>query len=220
LAYNKLERTFAVKEYFGIVPFPSLRSIDLGNNKLSSFPIWTTSVDGIENINVENNSIARLPARELCQCKNLVSLVLYGNPQKTVRATILSQGSRAVIEYLRKRGGAPADEVQSPPTRKPGARVESNDCEYASRAPMQSPSPPSSGDSRVTESPIAHPRADVDAMKRDAAEMQKRVDAMSTQLSDDFSLTTAKKYALKKSLAVTRANLIRLKRAMKETSLR
>ena len=63
-----------------------------------------------------------IPSAELCRLANLRTLLLAGNPQRTVRAPVVQQGSAKVIEYLRNKSGvtqaalAPAPAPASSPS--------------------------------------------------------------------------------------------------------
>jgi len=81
---------------------PGLVTLDLSNNKIESLGSSLNSALCLEYLNVENNNLHEIPA-ELAALPRLKVLLIAGNAQRTVRTTLLQQGSSKVIEYLRSR---------------------------------------------------------------------------------------------------------------------
>jgi len=85
---------------------PSLRSLMLAGNRLTSIPAVLTTLPALTSVDVRDNEIAMVDADALGRAhRNLVALHLEGNPQRTVRQPIVARGGGAVMEYLRHRVG-------------------------------------------------------------------------------------------------------------------
>jgi len=83
--------------------FRSLRSMDLSNNKLHSLPEcgWKC-MKHLEQLNVENNVLNGIPL-EVGLIPNLSTILLHGNPQRTVPQATLRKGSAAIVAALKNK---------------------------------------------------------------------------------------------------------------------
>ncbi|KAL0221955.1 hypothetical protein RCL1_001809 [Eukaryota sp. TZLM3-RCL] len=78
-----------------------LRSINLSNNQISDLSC-RIPVNLIEVINLENNDLSKLPL-EFGQMPRLATLMVAGNPLKSIRPGIRNGASAILIKYLRQR---------------------------------------------------------------------------------------------------------------------
>jgi Leucine-rich repeat (LRR) protein len=102
---TKLELAFCQLTSFNsfqIENFPSLKYLDISNNKISGLPNNFYLATALEFLSLENNEFTTIPSY-LGILPNLKTLLIQGNPQKLIRPAIISQGSAKVIEYLKCR---------------------------------------------------------------------------------------------------------------------
>eukprot|EP01135_Chromosphaera_perkinsii_P004493 Nk52_evm17s284 gene=Nk52_evmTU17s284 len=78
-----------------------LNIIDLSNNNIDSIPSFLNKLN-LTRVDISNNNISTLPS-ELGLVTSLKSLVLTGNPLKSISHEVLSKGTIALLEYLRKK---------------------------------------------------------------------------------------------------------------------
>lgn len=104
---------------------PSLRELQLANNKIVSLSnidfgqlpkLEAISFDqnvlvdieslrdasNLRSLSIENNELQIIPAF-LCLIRNLTSLRIHGNPQRSVPAHVIEQGTAAILKVLRNR---------------------------------------------------------------------------------------------------------------------
>jgi Leucine-rich repeat (LRR) protein len=102
---TKLELAFCQLTSFNsfqIENFPSLKYLDISNNKVSGLPNNFYLATALDFLSLENNEFTTIPSY-LGILPNLKTLLIQGNPQKLIRPAIVSQGSAKVIEYLKCR---------------------------------------------------------------------------------------------------------------------
>ena len=103
----------------------SLVTLDVSNNKIATLPGSIYSSITLEYLSIENNELKEVPL-ELGAMPKLKSLLIAGNPQRTVRTNILQQGSSKVIEWLRSRLPVPIAAVKSTITSTTAAATDRN----------------------------------------------------------------------------------------------
>ena len=138
---------------------------------------------------LQNNNISVIPP-ELGFLQWLHHIDLKGNPQKSIRTSMLEKSCSEVLLYLRNRVSAKGCFNGEKESRE----NEKNDNEISQKDPTPVPS-----------SSVAN-------------DLRKTIDEISTELETNLSLSQAKKYALKKNLAVTRSKLIREERRLQNQS--
>ncbi|WAR24190.1 LRC40-like protein [Mya arenaria] len=81
---------------------PAISILDLRDNKLSSLPDEIVQLQSLERLDVTNNDLAGLP-NVLGTVTTLKSIVVDGNPMKTIRRDIVMRGTQEIKKYLRSR---------------------------------------------------------------------------------------------------------------------
>ena len=125
---------------------------------------------------------------DIGRLKNLQNITIFGNPLKNIRGHVAQRGGSAVIELLRMRLQSCSE----------GSNKESN---LLSERAADKGAPLKYG----TETNQDNKPNPFQLLSQDIANIE-------DLLSSDGSLTDAKRFALKKDLALKKANLIRLKR--------
>lgn len=181
---------------------------------------------------------------ELGQCEHLRALLIAGNPQRSIRVNTIQEGTEAVLKYLRNRlppelqHAPPAPHVDTeniPPPNRSGTTARPRDA-YSpmekKRVRMTSTTPNRSSagaTTSVASASAAHASVAPPAPRTQAAPVAAASDAESSQALDnlntkivalehtleDFALTAAKRFAVKKELAMVRSQKIRLLRTLK-----
>ena len=160
-------------------------------------------------------------------CPQLQSLLVMGNPQRTVRASVLAQGSVAVLKSLRNK--LPRD-FEVPSVKVCNQKNENEKGEYAS-TPITS-SFREQGDctkeckdtvkiyeSKVEENKVDHCK-DQGIKTPSASDVHLLIQGYDTEITgledqlDNPCLSAAKRYALKKQVAKVRSLRIRAHRTM------
>ncbi|KAL4161778.1 hypothetical protein PRNP1_002330 [Phytophthora ramorum] len=219
-----------------------LSVLSLSDNRLESLGT-VYQVPKLTSLSLENNELRQIPA-ELALCGQLTALYLAGNPQRGIRTHILSNGTEAVLKYLRNR----LPPVILPPTIHQTPRRSFKDTETprhmdpepattlepkrlrvnASTSPFKpleltpqsepvNLSAESTAPAFTRQPPPAPTSAEVATLVATApltaqddvlAELNAKILKLEEQL-DDFAITAAKRFALKKELAMTRSLKIR-----------
>ncbi|GAB4851987.1 Plant intracellular Ras-group- LRR protein 6 [Ancistrocladus abbreviatus] len=92
---------------------PHLGILDLHSNQLKEYPAEACKLQ-LSVLDLSNNSLSGLPA-ELGLMTNLRKLVLTGNPLRTIRSTLVTGPTVALLKYLRSRlPSAEEDEASTP----------------------------------------------------------------------------------------------------------
>ncbi|CAI5718491.1 hypothetical protein KXD40_000149 [Peronospora effusa] len=223
-------------------PWSTMRQLSVlsvANNRLESCGT-VHQVPKLTSLSLENNELRQIPV-ELALCDNLRALYLAGNPQRGIRAHILSQGTEAVLKFLRNRlsphvlepttGNKPHKSVknaasprcvpqsnQNTDGTKPQHRESvSNTLELKQLRVDASTSPSEPSTSKLSSSKPPPALASVEGTVAAApsiaedevlVELNAKILKLEQQL-DDFAVTAAKRFALKKDLAMTRSLKIR-----------
>jgi Leucine-rich repeat (LRR) protein len=83
--------------------FHALESVNLASNRITEVPEGlATNIPGLLELNVENNSISNLP-NNIGFHPKLRSLRIEGNAFRSIRRTVVEQGTGAVMTFLRNR---------------------------------------------------------------------------------------------------------------------
>lgn len=164
---------------------------------------------------------------ELGRCEHLRALVLGGNPQRSVRVNTIQEGTEAVLKHLRNRLplppspsalSAPEADTENipPPNRVEGAtaaaarlRNTSNPLD-AKRARTNSSQPSSAHQQHQQSASVASASA-TNSSQTLLLDLDTKIATLEATL-EDFALTAAKKFAVKKELAMVRSQKIRLLR--------
>ena len=231
---------------YGIFYLQSLGTLILSHNKLTSLSgksAWKVGLFSLENLDLSSNSIkdlGQLPSilggccpklstlllsnnelksipPELGLLENLHFIDLRGNPQRSIRPGIFDRSSDAVLAYLRGRmetdqlekGKAEIVKIQNGRDSRSlidrNRSTSNNVTTYIEDKHLERPSTMTKAtNDDVLVSPLAE-------------QLQIEKNELSRKLEDN-QLSTAKKYALKKSLAIVNAKLIKEERRMKAES--
>jgi len=77
-----------------------LRVLDIRDNKVAVLPPTITALQHLERLDLTNNDLSGLPA-ELGTIESLKSVVLDGNPVRSIRRDIIARGTMAIKQHLR-----------------------------------------------------------------------------------------------------------------------
>eukprot|EP01062_Namystynia_karyoxenos_P035304 TRINITY_DN25872_c0_g1_i3.p1 TRINITY_DN25872_c0_g1~~TRINITY_DN25872_c0_g1_i3.p1 ORF type:complete len:607 (+),score=143.96 TRINITY_DN25872_c0_g1_i3:84-1823(+) len=123
-ALGSLHTVVLRRNEFTDVPEPllllrALRSLDLSQNRIATLPRAIAGLPALHTLCLADNSIGELPAElwtldlsnnslagfppEVGRMTHLRSLLLHGNPLKSIRRPVLDKGTEAVLAYLRDR---------------------------------------------------------------------------------------------------------------------
>jgi Leucine-rich repeat (LRR) protein len=96
LGYNKLQQ---LGDLAAMLP-PDLTLLDVRDNKIREIPASIAKLTALERLELSNNDISNLPP-ELGLLRKIKSIVLDGNPLRSLRRDIVRKGTQAVLEHLR-----------------------------------------------------------------------------------------------------------------------
>eukprot|EP01060_Flectonema_neradi_P017692 TRINITY_DN24539_c0_g1_i1.p1 TRINITY_DN24539_c0_g1~~TRINITY_DN24539_c0_g1_i1.p1 ORF type:complete len:640 (+),score=78.96 TRINITY_DN24539_c0_g1_i1:79-1920(+) len=87
-------------QQFPVVP-PCLTTLVLSGNKITQLPLQhLTHIHNLNTLDISNNELQQVPPELGCMT-SLRSLLLSGNPLKTIRRAVLDKGTPALLEYLK-----------------------------------------------------------------------------------------------------------------------
>ena len=86
-----------------VVQLQDLQLLRCGTNKLSVLPDGLSQLRKMHTLDVSNNDLTTVPAELGLLEDSLKALHLEGNMLKTMRQALLSQGTIAVLRYLKSR---------------------------------------------------------------------------------------------------------------------
>ncbi|KNA12945.1 hypothetical protein SOVF_121660 [Spinacia oleracea] len=92
-----------------------LSILDLHSNQLTEYPVEACKLH-LSVLDLSNNSLSGLPA-EIGLMTSLRKLVLIGNPMRTIRSTLVSGPTTALLKYLRSRLPSAQEAEVSTPTK-------------------------------------------------------------------------------------------------------
>ncbi|BAY85851.1 Miro domain-containing protein [Calothrix parasitica NIES-267] len=84
-----------------VVQLTNLKSLYLSSNQLSSLPAEIGQLINLQSLYLRSNQLSSLPA-EIGQLTNLQSLYLDGNPLESPPPEILSQGTKAILNFYKQ----------------------------------------------------------------------------------------------------------------------
>jgi len=87
----------------------ALQVLDVRDNKIATIGPGISWLTQLERLDVTNNDLRDLPA-ELGTVRSIKSIVLDGNPIKTIRRDIISRGTVAIMQHLQNKLGTPLEE--------------------------------------------------------------------------------------------------------------
>uniref|UniRef100_A0A7S4IZQ0 Uncharacterized protein n=1 Tax=Odontella aurita TaxID=265563 RepID=A0A7S4IZQ0_9STRA len=195
---------------------PSLENLDLSDNQISDLGDLPTVLSGcctkLRSLMLSNNELKSIPPT-LGLVRTLQSIDLRGNPQRSIRTAVLDRSCGAILSYLRSRLGV--DEMQD------ATKMQEEFSKQVKQAVDVAKEEEGMGSGSVIESTCSKPtmsRVNSSGAKADtsplAEELRDEVSKLTKQLNNVY-LTEAKKYAMKKTLAMTKAKLIREERRLK-----
>ncbi|KAL5016231.1 hypothetical protein ScPMuIL_005820 [Solemya velum] len=91
----------------------SVSVLDLRDNKIPSLPEDITVLQVLERLDLTNNNLTGLPY-SLGTINTLKSIVVDGNPMKSIRRDIVMRGTMELKKYLRSRLEVPVEPVSNP----------------------------------------------------------------------------------------------------------
>ncbi|KAL7680652.1 putative leucine-rich repeat domain superfamily [Plasmopara halstedii] len=243
---DKLLLSFNHIRTFNTFPWSSLQNLTVlsaANNCLDSCGA-VHRIPKIASLSLENNELRQIPV-ELALCVNLRALYLAGNPQRGIRTQIINSGTEAILKYLRMR--LPKDVV--PPTGSSASTKASDTLDSAllsnqkTESPMSNqevvkkvnscidalPSNPSLEPSALALTKQSQPLSSMPVSAAGPALFRLPEDEVLAELNakilkieqllDDFAISAAKRFALKKELAMARSLKIRLLRKCEQNKL-
>jgi len=243
LSSNRLE-SFPIDTSPTLCSFPALEVLNLSGNKLRSVDDWkrlpasllildlshnriedadplavalAADCPGFQRLSLWQNLLRKVPPSLgllAGYAPGMASLNLGGNPQRSVRSTILEKPCGDLLEYL-------ANRLTAEQRREATDAIEGRKKERAAAEEGQSndpkPGPGNDGSGGGGGDPNNDKNKDKDGGDaRDTKvldELRQSVEELKVRL-EDLSLTQAKKYAVKKALAMERSKLIREERRL------
>eukprot|EP00904_Undaria_pinnatifida_P014185 jgi/Undpi1/9898/HiC_scaffold_28.g12352.m1 len=193
----------------------TLENLDVSSNHLRTLGD-VVLMTWLRRLNLENNEINPLPL-ELGLCTGLESLLLAGNPQRQLSASVLQRGTAATLSYLRNRlppGHRPRTLVTPPPPPPPFEDAGSGNPgggRSAGAGSASEASPPAVlGGGRGGGGGGGN-----DAVSSRITELKTEVNALAEEVGAP-GMSQAKAYAVKKKLQMKKAALMREERALKQ----
>jgi len=169
--------------------FKSLETLNLSSNKISDLAdmprFLVEYCPLLRNLSLANNELSVIPPA-LGVLRSLASIDLRGNPQRGIRPGILDRNATEILSYLR--GRMNEEELRGLEAKVAGASLPAKD-------------PSSSAEDNT---------AAAEGEKR-VEELKKSIEEVTMQLNN-VHLTEAKKYAMKKTLRMHKAALIKEER--------
>ena len=214
IAYNQ------IRALGNSIPTSTLKDLDVSNNRLDltervlrdtiCVPCFK-----LTSINLENNSISNIPC-EFSLMTSLRAFLISGNLQRTIRPSTVAKGTAAVMSFLERKVTAEARErfqVEREEREKMRIELISRDSVPSNIEFVDTKVVASSKDPVVDQEEMNRTRGELDlAMK----ELEKWKSLVENGVDEKGrTLTSAKRFALKKLLARARAKCIRLERKLK-----
>ncbi|KAG7381856.1 hypothetical protein PHYPSEUDO_005512 [Phytophthora pseudosyringae] len=202
--------------------------VSISDNKLRSLGrIYDTPV--LASLSFENNNLAKVPC-ELGLCPHLRAIYMNGNPQRTVRGGVIAKGSTEILAYLKNK--LPPNAVLSPPSpvavprtvksgqtspKKPPSVSSSRENRAGSGTPrlanntyaaQSAANARNEGPAPVAPVEILGPASENAAVELKLSKLSAQIEQLELQL-DNHALSAAKRFAVKKELAMVRSKKIR-----------
>jgi len=213
----------------------SLEYLNLSDNRISNLGYLPLALFGCKKLHtlfLNNNCLYDIPL-EIGLLDQLNKIDLLGNSQRKIGIRVLTQSCSKILKYLSDRmdaeqlAKARENHVEILEALKDEYGVEignaivqeqdkisihKKDQNTATPATPATPTLPKAQDTLVEHS------KDSGSGKEVLNEIKKEIDAITVQLENDLSISQAKRFALKKTLAMQRSKLIREERRLKEES--
>ena len=178
---------------------PSLETLDLSQNRLDEFGDFPVncriSSPTLAVLMLQNNEIKNIPL-ELGLLTSLRQVNFRGNPQKSVRTSVLEKPCSEILLFLRRRLDPDMDPV---------------DVNFYSKInPLQNQDRKNSPEKKNVASQIFKTPTNSELVIK----LKQQISELSTQL-DEFGLSEAKRHAVKKNMSILRSKLIREERRLK-----
>ncbi|ETL83031.1 hypothetical protein L917_16959 [Phytophthora nicotianae] len=222
-----------------------LSVLSIADNRLESCGT-IYQVPKLTSLSLENNELRQIPA-EFALCENLRAFYLAGNPQRGIRTHILNNGTEAVLKYLHNRLppdvlpptiGKELQAAKDTTSARPNQNNEGTPHQRSTPSLLESKRPrvdastapfkplevtPANQKSEsfakqppLAPTPAATPTPLAPAEDQVLAELNAKILKLEQQL-DDFAISAAKRFALKKDLAMARSQKIRHLRKIGQT---
>ncbi|KAF4146905.1 Leucine rich repeat [Phytophthora infestans] len=209
LGFNRLETL----DRFPWSQLTKVSVVSVSDNKLRALGrIYDAPL--LASLSFENNSLTKVPC-ELGLCPHLRAIYMNGNPQRTVRGGVIAKGSAEILAYLKNK--LPPDTVLSPPspvavsrTKKPSSAASKSrntgtlrviDNTYATQGDVAVAAPVAPLDSFTVLNENAVIELELSKLSTQIEQLESRLDTQ--------TLSAAKRFALKKELAMLRSKKIR-----------
>jgi Leucine-rich repeat (LRR) protein len=229
-------------ETFHASPMPrDLEYVDISDNKISDLKDLPLNLAAhcprVRVLLLSNNELCRIPL-ELGLVESLNTLELKGNPQRAIRYQIIEKPCSAILSYLKDR--MTPSQLEQAISEIESRRQESKNMQ--SSKPVMHPVElideathvPETMESSQEIEPVTAMRSapevavkfevptseagNSDSTSSYLLELRASIDIIAAELQNNFSLTQAKRYALKKELALARSKLIREERRIQQSS--
>jgi Leucine-rich repeat (LRR) protein len=220
----------------------TLTNLELSENRIEDIHklVWTCArcCPNIQTLRITRNKVAKIPlVLGLFLDKSLTSLDLRFNPQQAVRHAILEKSCKDQLLYLKNRltkeqaedalkklgqqKSTPADAKQPETVRTGAGSTETKTSNLsATTANVNEGIKKDSAEVKaMTEKPATKSEDSADDPERQAAlsliaEYQEKIHTMQKEMDTNFSLSQAKRYAMKKQIALERSKMIREERKL------
>ncbi|KAE9248380.1 hypothetical protein PF004_g3885 [Phytophthora fragariae] len=202
VAYNRIETL----DRFPWSQLAKVSVISVSDNKLRSLGrIYDSPL--LASLSFENNNLAKVPC-ELGLCPHLRAIYMNGNPQRTVRGAVIAKGSAEILAYLKNK--LPPDAVLPPPSpvATPRAAKSSPKKNNPQRTDNTNAAQRNEGPAPVAPvESFAPPNVNA-AVELELSKLSAQIEQLESQL-ENHALSAAKRFALKKELAMVRSKKIR-----------
>eukprot|EP00584_Thalassiosira_punctigera_P001581 CAMPEP_0172535752 /NCGR_PEP_ID=MMETSP1067-20121228/7612_1 /TAXON_ID=265564 ORGANISM="Thalassiosira punctigera, Strain Tpunct2005C2" /NCGR_SAMPLE_ID=MMETSP1067 /ASSEMBLY_ACC=CAM_ASM_000444 /LENGTH=813 /DNA_ID=CAMNT_0013320697 /DNA_START=16 /DNA_END=2457 /DNA_ORIENTATION=+ len=172
--------------------FKAIETLNLSDNKISDLADLPRCLAAccplIRTLSLANNELSVIPPA-LGMLRSLVSADLRGNPQRGIRTNVLDRNATEILSYLRSR--MDGEELRAMEAKLAGSSSAAKDPSSSAKSDATS----SNGNER-------------------AEELKRSIQDVTLQLNN-VHLTEAKKYALKKTLKMHKAALIKEERRIR-----
>ncbi|ETL83029.1 hypothetical protein F442_17556 [Phytophthora nicotianae P10297] len=221
LSFNKIETL----DRFPWSQLANVSVISVSDNKLRSLG-RIYDAPQLASLSFENNNLTKVPC-ELGLCPRLRAIYMNGNPQRTVRGTVIAKGSAEILAYLKNK--LPPNTVLSPPSPVAISRAVKSD-QTSLKKPSSAASnrenfaAPRLSDTYAAQGGVAVPApvAPIEnftppnenaAIELELSKLSTQIEQLELQL-DFHTLSAPKRFALKKELAMLRSKKIRESRKL------
>ena len=83
-----------------LLRLPVLTTCNLSSNRIAEIPVGISRMRSLTMLDVSNNELGRLPAELGLLHDTLRTLLVEGNPLRSIRRQVLAGGTAGLLEYL------------------------------------------------------------------------------------------------------------------------